>query len=109
MNEYHVYILSNTSRTLYIGVTNDLRRRVEEHRAGIGGDFTRQYHCHTLVWCERFRNIRDAIAAEKKLKGLSRAKKVALVDAMNPKWLDLSDPQLYATSDVALTRDPSVA
>lgn len=109
MKEYHVYILSNASRTLYIGVTNDLQRRIEEHRAGVGGDFTRKYHCHKLVWCEKFADVRDAIETEKKLKGLSRAKKIALIDARNPKWDDLSDPHFHSKLNVHLTRDPSVA
>jgi putative endonuclease len=86
---FYVYILSNSSRTLYIGVTNDLERRVSEHRAGLGGDFTRRYHCHKLVWYERFGQINDAIACEKKLKGWSRAKKIALIDTANATWDDL--------------------
>lgn len=89
MNHY-VYILSNVSRTLYVGITNDLPRRLSEHRLGLGGEFTKTYHCHMLVWYERLSFAGDAIAAEKKIKGWSRAKKLALILEKNPGWRDLS-------------------
>ena len=86
---YYVYILTNNSRVLCVGITNDLRRRVAEHRAGIGGVFTRKYHVHQLVWCERFGTPNAAIAMEKRIKDWNRAKKVALISKINPKWDDL--------------------
>ena len=87
---YWVYILASRSRVLYIGVTNDIARRLAEHRAGLGGAFTRRYRTHTLVYLEEHRQIADAIAREKELKGKSRAKKVALIAVQNPGWTDLA-------------------
>lgn len=86
---YWVYILASRSRVLYVGVTNDLARRVAEHRAGEGGAFTKRYRVHRLVHAEEHRDVRDAIAREKTLKGWTRARKVALVEAANPEWADL--------------------
>ena len=89
MNYYYVYIATNHSRTLYTGVTNDLSRRASQHRLGVGSTFTSKYKCNTIVWYERFRNIKDAIAAEKKINGWSRAKKIALIEKNNPQWQSL--------------------
>ena len=75
---------------MYVGVTNDLDRRVAEHRAGEGGAFTRRYRAHTLVYVETFESVDDAIAREKQIKGWSRAKKNALVEQLNPSWADLA-------------------
>jgi predicted GIY-YIG superfamily endonuclease len=75
---------------MYVGVTNDLERRLSEHRAGIGGAFTERYRTHTLVYFEEFQRIEDAIAHEKRIKGWSRAKKNALVEQSNPTWADLA-------------------
>ena len=74
---------------MYIGVTNDLGKRVAEHRAGKGGAFTRQYRVHTLVHAEEYQQIEDAIVREKQIKGWRRSKKDALVEAANPTWADL--------------------
>ena len=87
---YYVYILANRSRTLYVGVTNDLVRRLFEHRGGIGSRFTRKYAVHRLVHLESASNPRDAIAREKQIKRWSRIKKIALIEATNPDWTDLS-------------------
>ncbi len=88
---YYVYILTNLHKTtLYIGVTNNLFRRVEEHKCGEGGVFTKKYHLYRLVYYEVFRDIRAAITREKQIKGGSRAKKVELINSFNPKWRDLS-------------------
>jgi len=76
---------------MYVGVTNDLGRRVEEHRQGIGGAFTRRYQVNVLVYAEEHEFIDDAIAREKQIKGWSRAKKNALVAASNPTWANLTD------------------
>ena len=88
--EAHVYMMSNASRTLYIGVTSDLHRRVAEHRMGLGGFYTRKYTCTLLVWCEASPRMDDAIRREKEVKGWLRARKVALIEGMNPRWRDLA-------------------
>jgi predicted GIY-YIG superfamily endonuclease len=88
---YYVYILTNVLRTvMYVGITNDLERRMAEHRAGHGGTFTRRYRVHTLVYAEMFTRVDDAIAHEKRIKGWRRAKKNELVERSNPTWADLS-------------------
>jgi putative endonuclease len=90
-HDYWVYMMSNKTRsTLYIGVTNDLLVRVAHRRRGEVAGFTRDYHCVFLVHCEHFRDIRDAIAREKQLKGWRREKKDALVAETNPRWDDLA-------------------
>ena len=86
---YFVYILSSRSRVLYIGVTRDLLRRVEQHRAGIASDFTAKYRVGRLVYAEPFERLMDAVAREKQLKNWNRSKKEALIRAANPEWLDL--------------------
>jgi putative endonuclease len=91
-HDYWVYILTNKRcTTLYIGITNNIVRRLYQHRYGQVKGFTRRYHLNRLVWLEHFRNANDAIACEKKLKGWRRSRKVALIEQTNPQWLDLSD------------------
>ena len=87
---YYVYIVSNRSRTLYTGVTNNLVRRVMEHREELIPGFTSRYRIHRLVYFERHMNVRQAIAREKEIKGWLRAKKVALIEERNPTWDDLA-------------------
>ncbi len=89
--QFSVYIMSNNSMTLYAGITNDLGRRVYEHKEGIGSAFTARYHFDRLVYFESFDLVVDAIAREKQIKGLTRAKKIALIKSINPSWHDLSD------------------
>ena len=85
-----VYILSNKKQgTLYIGVTNDLLRRVEEHQAGIASGFASKYNCHQLVYYEWYNLITAAIAREKQLKNWKRAWKIDLIEQYNPSWRDL--------------------
>ena len=87
-----VYIMSNKNNTvLYTGVTNDLRRRVLEHRTGKGGGFTSKYRITKLVYYECGEDINAAIEREKQIKGGSRQKKIDLVIDMNPDWHDLFD------------------
>jgi putative endonuclease len=87
-----VYILTNKHRaTLYIGMTNDIARRLWQHRSGEVEGFAKRYHLNRLVWIEHFRSVRDAIACEKRLKGWLRSRKIALIEKTNPRWLDLSD------------------
>ena len=96
---YFVYILTNkTNKVMYIGVTNDLKRRLYEHKNELVDGFTKKYHIHKLVYYENYENVKDAILREKKLKGLLRVKKNELVATVNPDWVDLSDklfPHLF--------------
>ena len=86
-----LYILANENRsTLYIGVTNNLERRLNEHKNEVLDGFTKTYHVHTLVYVERYEHIEEAIAREKQLKRWSRKKKEALITRVNPVWKDLS-------------------
>ena len=92
MNSYYVYILTNwKGNVMYIGVTNDLERRLYEHKHELVEGFTKQYHVHKLVYYEETSDVRAAIEREKQLKNWARAKKDALVETMNPMWKDLSD------------------
>ncbi len=80
---------SNNNSTLYIGVTDDLERRVTEHKSGKGSVFTAKYHCHKLVYYESFSDIEQAIAREKQLKGWKRERKESLIDSVNKERNDL--------------------
>ncbi|MEP6692320.1 MAG: GIY-YIG nuclease family protein [Gemmatimonadaceae bacterium] len=90
MREFSVYILASRSRCLYVGVTNDLRRRVAEHRSSSEG-FTARYRIHRLMHFEPTSNVRSAIAHEKEIKGWRRSKKLALIETSNPTWQDLAE------------------
>ena len=90
-HDYYVYILTDKGRaTLYIGVTNDLPRRLWEHRNPERASFAQRYHCIVLVQVEHFPQVEAALAREKQLKGWRRAKKRALIEKENPRWEDLS-------------------
>jgi putative endonuclease len=90
MRDYYVYILaSHRNGTLYIGITNDLARRVFEHREGTADGFTKRYGVKLLVYAEAFTDIRDAIDREKALKRWRRAWKLKLTESSNPQWQDL--------------------
>jgi putative endonuclease len=92
MKSYFTYIMSNAARTvLYTGVTNNLQRRLEEHRTGRGSVFTSRYRVTKLIWYQEFGEIEDAIAAEKRIKGGSRKRKIELIEMMNPEWRDLAE------------------
>ncbi len=101
-HEYYVYILASRSRTLYIGVTNNLRRRVREHRDGTAETFTAKYKIQRLVYFERFQHINNAIAREKYLKHFTRQEKITLIEATNPTWDDLAAD----ASPLSLTETP---
>ena len=90
-SEYYVYILSSRFKTIYIGVTNDLERRLARHRQRDPRSFTGRYRIDRVVYVEAFGDIRDAIRREKQLKGWRRDRKVALIEAENPEWKDLLD------------------
>ena len=87
---YYIYIMTNNSGTLYTGVTNNLARRVWEHKSGSGSVFTSKYKITRLVYYEEYGDIREAIMREKQIKGWVRVKKIALIESVNPKWQDLS-------------------
>jgi len=90
MRQYWVYIMTNKHNTvLYTGVTNNLRRRVEQHKGRKGSRFTAKYKVTKLVFYEGFSRVTDAIAAEKRIKAGSRAKKIEVVESTNPEWQDL--------------------
>ena len=89
---YYVYILASRYRgTMYVGVTNDLARRMSEHKAGAVPGFTRSYRTDRLVYCEDYSSILDARAREHTLKRWRREWKFALIEARNSEWRDLSD------------------
>jgi len=91
MKTYYVYIMTNNSRTLYTGVTNNLERRVFQHKHKLLPGFTQKYDLSRLVYYESCGDIRAAIQREKQIKGWLRARKVALVLSANPAWRDLSE------------------
>ncbi len=90
MKQYYVYILTNPHHTtLYTGVTNDLVRRVYQHKQGLGSVFTRKYNVHKLVYYEMGNDVHAALTREKQIKAGSRQKKLDLINAQNPEWKDL--------------------
>lgn len=92
MKEMYVYILSNAhNTTLYIGVTNNLQRRVYEHKMNVNKGFTYKYNVNKLVWFEIFNDASSAILKEKQLKKWNRTWKNQLINETNPEWKDLSD------------------
>ena len=92
MKNYYVYILANQPRgTLYIGVTNNLNRRVFEHKSGLVDGFTQKYELKMLVYVQQYQYIQDALCLEKRLKQWRREWKLDLVEEQNPTWVDLSE------------------
>ncbi len=91
MNQYDVYILLNASRMLYVGVTNDLMRRMSEHRQKLAPGYAARYNLKKLAYYETYNDVNVAIAREKELKGWRRERKVALIEAGNPEWRDLCE------------------
>ena len=87
---YFAYIMANRSRTLYVGVTGDLLKRVFQHKWREHSGFTEKYNCDRLVWFESHQDVARAIAREKQLKAWRREKKIALIEKTNPAWVDLS-------------------
>tara|TARA_R110001583_G_scaffold67308_3_gene192553 strand:- start:8058 stop:8369 length:312 start_codon:yes stop_codon:yes gene_type:complete len=91
IHQYYVYILASKIRgTLYIGITNDLQRRVYEHKVGIEKGFTQKYGVNKLVYFEVFKSVNEAINREKNLKKWKRDWKIRLIEEENKKWLDLA-------------------
>ena len=91
MKNFYVYIVANKSRTLYTGVTNDLERRVFEHKNKLVSGFTEKYNVNRLVFYEETSDINAAITREKQIKGWLRARKIELIESVNPEWRDLSE------------------
>ena len=90
--QYYVYMLTNcNNKVLYTGVTNNLERRIYEHKNDTVEGFTKRYNVHKLVWFDCTNDVYSAIEKEKQIKGWTRAKKNALIKEMNPTWRDLSD------------------
>jgi putative endonuclease len=89
--KYFVYILSSDRGVLYVGVTNDLLRRLEEHREGTVQGFTSRYRIHRLLYFEETRDIRAALQREKQIKSWRRSKKLALIRSANPQFRDLTE------------------
>ncbi len=94
MNKYYIYILASESGTLYIGVTNNLIRRIYEHKNNLVEGFSNKYLCHKLVHFEEYSDIKDALNREKQLKNWRRSKKQNLISKNNPKWEDLYEDLL---------------
>ena len=90
MKTYYVYIVASRSGVLYVGFTNDLERRIDEHKARRVAGFTAKYNCNRLVWYESFTNVNEAIECEKRIKGWRREKKLALIAEKNPALADLT-------------------
>ena len=107
MRTFYVYILGSRSGVLYTGITNDLERRVWEHKHKVLPSFTAKYNCDRLVYYESFPDSWSAIEAEKRIKGWRREKKINLIESTNPTWKDLSegwfDPQAAAPEVRAVT------
>ena len=101
MRAYWTYMMASKPRgTLYIGVTNGIIARVEQHRAGFGSSFTRKYKVHSLVWLEEFESVQSAIQREKTMKDWPRAWKINLIERDNPHWMDLY-PELPGVKPIA--------
>lgn len=93
MRTYYVYIVASLQKTLYVGVTSDLRGRVYQHKTGTFAGFTARYRVSRLVYFEMHADVREAIRREKQLKGWLRKRKIELIEAGNAEWEDLS-PQI---------------
>ena len=110
---YYTYILASRTHALYIGVTGNLERRMQEHRSREGKGFAARYACDRLVWFERHASPTTAITREKELKGWTRSRKIGLIERENQTWVDLSETwggpvEPYAASAKEATADPSL-
>ena len=102
-HHYFVYIVASRTHVLYCGMTNSLSRRVQEHRDGMFGGFTADYQCNRLVWFEQYQYVNNAISREKQIKRWARAKKIKLIEEINPTWADLSEGWGKETADPSTT------
>ena len=108
MRDYYVYILTNESGTLYTGVTNNLERRVYEHKCKLVEGFTKRYNITRLVYYEAIGEVRAAIEREKQIKSWRRQKKPFLIQSTDPRWRDLSEGWYEERTQVAEGSDPSL-
>ena len=99
---YYTYILASHTKRLYIGVTNDLERRVWEHKTKVLDGFTKKYNIRKLVYYETLDSIRQAIEREKQLKGWLRQKKIALIESINQEWDDMAEDWYPENGDSSL-------
>jgi putative endonuclease len=90
-HEYWVYLIASLTGTLYVGMTDDIYRRVWEHKTDQADGFTKRYQCHKLVYSESFQYVNDAIRREKEIKGWIRRKKEELIKTQNPHWIDFAE------------------
>jgi putative endonuclease len=102
---YYVYIMASQSHTLYVGVTNNLERRVYEHKHKVIEGFTSRYNINRLVYFAETNDVTAAIAREKEIKGWLRKRKIALIEDMNPKWQDLSAEWYSDSTSTMLVRE----
>jgi len=109
MKRYYVYIMTNHSRTLYVGVTSDLENRVAQHKSKRFAGFTAKYNINQLVYFEELIDVIEAIGWEKRIKGWTRAKKIALIEEDNPHWLDLSEAWLTNREPVSNGGDATLS
>lgn len=93
--QYYVYIMTNKSKTLYVGITNNIEKRVYEHKNKFVPGFTKKYNITRLIYFETFADVYSAIAREKTIKGWLRKKKIELITKANPDWQDLSRQWSY--------------
>src|SRR5437764_8995068 len=100
MKTYYVYSLSSRSGVLYVGITNDLERRVREHKLKLVPGFTARYNVNRLLWYEAFANVNEAIEAEKRIKGWRRDKKLALIVEQNPGMIDLLPQESVSQAEI---------
>ncbi len=103
--QFWVYILSNRSHILYIGVTNNLRKRIHQHRKQTPGSFTARYKITRLVYFETYQYINNAIAREEELKHWTRAQKITLIESMNPTWEELMPDEPDTASAITINAD----
>lgn len=95
---YFVYMMSNSSKMLYTGVTNDIEARAFQHKSKQSPGFTQKYNLHKLVYVEEYADVGEAIGREKRIKGWLRSKKVALIESVNPGWTDLAEDHFKSST-----------
>ena len=98
-HQYHVYIMASRSKTLYVGVTSDLRRRMQQHKEKQVAGFTARYNIDRLVYVEATGDVNAAIFREKEIKGWTREKKIALIESVNLGWADLAENWLVVADE----------
>ena len=104
---YAVYIMASRTHVFYVGVTNDIARRVREHKQRVHEGFTSRYNVDRLVWYEVWSDVHKAIGREKQIKPWRREKKIRLIESLNPTWQDLSEEWGKPIQPLRRTADPS--